>query len=97
MIRGAFLAICFDALLAGAGSVGAAESLQHNGSDTMSFDIPAQPLAKALERFMAATNVAILTDSVLIVGRKFTGLHGRFSPDNALRALVFAPPRKGKT
>jgi hypothetical protein len=90
MIRSAFLAICFEALLAGGGNAVAAESFQDKGSGSMSFDIPALPLAKALERFMAATNVAILADSILIAGRKSTALHGRFLPDSGLRALLTA-------
>jgi hypothetical protein len=90
MIRSAFLAICFEALLAGGGNAVAAESFQDKSSGLMSFDIPTLPLAKALERFMAATNVAILADSIRIAGRKSTALHGRFLPDSALRALLTA-------
>jgi hypothetical protein len=89
MIRDFVFAICFAVLLGSSRNVTAAADLG-KGPGLMSFDIPAEPLAKALERFMSVTHVAILTDSTLIAGRKSTALRGRFSPDNALRSLLTA-------
>jgi hypothetical protein len=52
------------------------------------FDIPAQPLATALERFMTATKVAIIVDSTVIAGRTSATVQGSFSPGGALGALL---------
>ncbi len=54
----------------------------------MPFDIPAQPLATALERFMEATNVAVVVDAAAIAGRASAAVQGSLSPDKALRELL---------
>jgi hypothetical protein len=85
--RVVFLAICFGVLLGGGAAV-AAENRLEAGSGVISFDIPAQSLATALERFMTVANVAVLADSAVIAGRTSTALQGRFQPDGALRSLL---------
>jgi hypothetical protein len=52
------------------------------------FDIPAQPLASALERFMTMTNVSVIADSVVIAGRTSSTLQGSFPPESALHLLL---------
>lgn len=56
--------------------------------ESIHLDIPAQPLAGALERFMAATNVAVIVDSKMIMGRTSAALQGSFSPDGALHTML---------
>lgn len=83
------------AIAAGAASLGFPSVLEANPNapenaqrSTILFDLPALPLAIALERFMAITKVAVIVDSEVIGGRTSVALHGRFSPDQALRSLV---------
>jgi hypothetical protein len=52
------------------------------------FDIPAQPLATALEQFMGTANVSVVVDSAAIAGRTSAALHGQFSPEGGLRSLL---------
>jgi hypothetical protein len=52
------------------------------------YDIAAQTLQGALEAYGAASNVQVLYDSALAVGRKSPGLHGAFTPQIALQRLL---------
>lgn len=58
------------------------------GGLRVQFDMPAQPLAAALESFMAAAKVAVFVDSATISGRRSAALQGSFSPEGALRSLL---------
>jgi hypothetical protein len=52
------------------------------------FNIPAQPLAVALEQFMETANVSVVVDSSVIAGRTSATLRGQFSPEGGLRSLL---------
>src|SRR5947207_8760105 len=64
-----------------------------NGQDSVSselveFDIPEQPLAAALERFMTLSNVTIVADSGVVGTRKSSTVRGAFSVAGALQLLL---------
>jgi hypothetical protein len=52
------------------------------------FDIPVQPLSKALYAFSAATGIEILVDARYAAGRQSTGVKGRMAPRDALEILL---------
>lgn len=54
----------------------------------LDFDIPAQPLATALEQYGNVTGRSALYKSSLMVGRHSTAVRGRVSLDNALTTLL---------
>ncbi len=55
---------------------------------TVVFDIPAQSLATALERFMTTANVAVIADSAVIAGRISSAVQGSLTPESALHLLL---------
>jgi hypothetical protein len=63
---------------------------EQNGvsNELVEFDIPEQPLAAALERFMSLSNVTIVVDSALIGARRSSAVRGALSPDGALQTLL---------
>jgi TonB family protein len=65
-----------------------AAEAEPNADDAVLLNIPAQPLAGALERFMAATKVAVIVDSKMIAGHTSATLQGSFSPESALRVML---------
>lgn len=52
------------------------------------FDIPAQPLASALQAYGQATKVQVLYESRLAAGRRSAPLRGEFTLEEALSALL---------
>lgn len=52
------------------------------------FDIPPQPLSKALYAFSAATGIEVLADARQVAGRSTQGLQGALSPRAALEILL---------
>jgi hypothetical protein len=52
------------------------------------FDLPAQPLDKALSEFGALTGHSVLVDSVTTQGRTTRAVRGTFEPEEALRQMV---------
>lgn len=54
----------------------------------MSFDIPAQPVASALDAYSAKTGIVAAYNGNLAVGRTSGGARGRLSPQSALRQLL---------
>ncbi|MCD9030836.1 STN domain-containing protein [Luteimonas sp. Y-2-2-4F] len=54
----------------------------------VAFDIPPQPLARAIEAFGAATGQSVLYDSALTAGLASPGVRGRLPPDDALARLL---------
>ena len=54
----------------------------------VSFDIPAQPLASALDRYGDATGREVFYDTVLAAGRRSSTVQGSFVPQAALRTLL---------
>ena len=57
-------------------------------NEVVEFDIPEQPLAAALERFMALSNVTIVVDGAVIGAARSNAVRGAFSPDGALQSLL---------
>jgi hypothetical protein len=57
-------------------------------SEFVEFDIPEQPLAVALERFMSQSNVTIVVDGAIIGASRSNPVRGAFSPDGALQSLL---------
>jgi hypothetical protein len=57
-------------------------------TELLEFDIPEQPLAAALERFMTRSGVTFIVDSKVIGARKSGALRGTFSSDAALQFLL---------
>ena len=52
------------------------------------FDIPALPLATALDRFAIASGRSALFSSTLVEGRTASPVRGRYAPPDALRRLL---------
>ena len=59
-----------------------------DNSAPLDFDIPAQPLAAALRRYATHSNRPTLFRGEMVVGRTSSPVHGRYSPDAALRLLL---------
>lgn len=54
----------------------------------INFDIPAQPIASALEAYSSATRLELFYDGALATGRSSQAVNGRLTPDAALLALL---------
>ncbi|HVJ51881.1 MAG TPA: STN domain-containing protein [Aliidongia sp.] len=54
----------------------------------LSFDLPRQPLARALYAFSALTGIELIADARLIGGRQSSALRGTMPPLEALQALL---------
>lgn len=61
---------------------------RHEASDSIRFEIPAEPLDAALDEYGAVSGRPVLFDSSLIAGRKSAAVHGTYAPGNALRILL---------
>lgn len=55
---------------------------------TIAFDLPAQPLVSAIERYSVISGWQVIYDADLATGRRSTRVHGDFTPAAALRALL---------
>ncbi len=82
------LQLMVSCLLLFAVSVEGKESGGFAGSRLMSFDIPAQPLASALQAHGEATGAQILYESQSALGRRSVGVIGKISADTALARLL---------
>jgi TonB family protein len=74
------------ALAAGIGPARAAEPPAPSG--LVDFDIPAEPLAQAIEQFAAATGVQVLYDRPVGAHLTSPGVHGRMTNAQALQQLI---------
>jgi hypothetical protein len=83
--RGLYAAICLGALSAGTGF---AAGQGKNPADSVTFDIPSQPLISALESYGAASKREVLYDARLATDRVSTEVKGTFAPPEALRILL---------
>lgn len=54
----------------------------------MLFDLPAQPLNKALELYDTRANLSVFFPSELAEGKTSSAVHGVFTPEEALRRLL---------
>ncbi|WP_156952079.1 STN domain-containing protein [Bradyrhizobium sp. WSM1743] len=88
-----YLAVClmFAAVAAEAEPSGAIIGSTRANSEMsvpMSFDIPAQPLASALDRYGDATGREVLYNPALAQGRSSEAVKGSFEPEVALQLLL---------
>lgn len=63
-----------------------AAALTHR--DTFDFDVSAQSLTSALERYAAITDSTVLFSDALVAGRMSAPVKGRYAPQAALTALL---------
>ncbi|WP_411881433.1 secretin and TonB N-terminal domain-containing protein [Polaromonas sp. YR568] len=56
--------------------------------DSFDFDLPAQPLSSALERYAVITDRSVLFSDALVAGRMSSPVKGRHAPEAALAALL---------
>lgn len=56
--------------------------------EKLQFDLPAQPLADALNRYAAASRRTALFSSAFVAGRTSSELRGLYAPEMALRKLL---------
>lgn len=87
--------ICCAACLAVVGSgilvasiAGWSHAMAAGATDLVVFDLPAQPLATAIERYSVITGWQIIYDSDLATGRRSAPVKGAFAPAVALRMLL---------
>ncbi len=80
-----FLAVLFSANLTSDRALGAERMAS---SATTKFSIPAQPLRGALDAFSAETNIQVLYDSNLAMGRTSGAVVGDMSSEAALVQLL---------
>lgn len=62
--------------------------MAHPPGALLDFDIPAQALATALDRYAAISGWPILFQAALVTGRRSSAVQGRFAPEAALRRLL---------
>lgn len=84
------LAICSSVMALDTVRQSAAASLSpvSGAAPQIDFDIPAQPLAAALDRYAELARRPALFRSELVAGRMSSGLHGRYTPELALQQLL---------
>ncbi len=83
----AFLCVGALGALLGFGAVQSAIAQEANGK-WIDFDIPAQPLARALNAYGSATHIQLFVDATLTSGRRSAVLHGVFTPEAGLLGLI---------
>ncbi len=69
-------------------SVTLCADLALGASDQITFDIPAQSLASALEIYSVATSREVVYNGKLAIGRQSTSVKGVFTPEAALQLLL---------
>ena len=57
-------------------------------TESVAFDIPAQPLSKALAEFMRQSNVTVIAPSSMTHGKMSAGVSGDLTPGEALNAIL---------
>jgi secretin/TonB-like protein len=57
-------------------------------NEMVRFDIAAQPIIQALDRYSAVTGREVFYDGALATGRRSNSVRGMFAPDVALRELL---------
>jgi hypothetical protein len=67
---------------------GAERDIETGQGRLIRFEIPAQPLANAIEAYSAATGIVAAYNSNLAVGRLSGAVKGTFMPEEALRRLL---------
>lgn len=85
-----FVLACAALVVAGICASGAEEDRRARSAEPIAFDIPAQPLAAALQAYGQRTGVQVLYESNSAVGRSSVAVEGSFTPDAALDRLLTA-------
>lgn len=83
------LALLSILVLVGASALPSKVAVAGNRSRAVDFDIPAQPLSSALERFADQAGVQFSAPGTLIRGLRTVGVHGRYVPTTALSKLLW--------
>jgi TonB family protein len=65
-----------------------AAGAQSDGTADIDFDIPAQPLAGALDAYSLATGIVAVYHGELAIGRQSSRVRGRYAAETALRILL---------
>jgi hypothetical protein len=86
--RGLLSAVCLAGLSAATPAALAAPEGELGAGDWVAFDIPAQPLADALNAYGAAAHTQLFVDAELTAGRRSTAVRGRFTLEAALQSLL---------
>ena len=87
--RRSLVAVCAGALIASSASVlSIAQESAASAGPALAFDIPAQPLAAALDAYTAITGKEGFYDGSAGIGRRSREVKGVFTPDDALRILL---------
>lgn len=81
------LGMTMDPVLASASDGPGAEVAPVRG-ESFDFDVPAQPLSFALERYAVTADQTVLFSDALVAGRTSTAIKGRYVPRVALEALL---------
>ena len=82
------LGICAAFAIASIWAAAAEERLAIGGSAPVTFHIPAQPLASALQAYGSQTGVQVLYESRSAVGQLSRAVEGSFTPQDALNLLL---------
>jgi hypothetical protein len=82
------LAVCLGTLLSANAAVASEPAGSSGGTAQLTFDIPSQPLAAALEQYGDVTGWEVLYNGDLAAGRLSEAVRGAFAPDAALRVLL---------
>jgi hypothetical protein len=85
---------CAALIVAGICAAGAEEHQMLRPAEPIAFDIPAQPLATALQAYGERTGVQVLYESNSAVGRSSVAVQGNFTPNAALDLLLTATDLK---
>ncbi|MEN3384737.1 MAG: hypothetical protein V7608_4781 [Hyphomicrobiales bacterium] len=86
-----FLLLAFCLFVAGGRDAARADDDQQRGRqerDRIVFDIPAQPLASALEVYCAAAGLQMFVDMDAIAGQRAAAIQGTFTRAGALQSLL---------
>ncbi|WP_158240597.1 secretin and TonB N-terminal domain-containing protein [Telmatospirillum siberiense] len=71
-----------------ADALGERQGRKGGAEGQISFDLPAQPLASALEQYSVVSGLQVVYDGTLAEGHESTPVKGNFSPEVALRILL---------
>jgi hypothetical protein len=81
-----FAPLVFCILIGGAGAPTRADDARPHGQ--IHVDIPAQPLATALEAYCAAAGIQMFVDTGSVAGRRSVAVQGEFTRASALQSLL---------
>lgn len=81
------IALIADAAMAANDAITVAEQ-RVEPEGPIAFDLPAQPLVRALESYSAASGLQVVYDGTLATGRQSAEVKGVFTPEMALRMLL---------